>query len=89
MLITHPKNSLSQSERSSINELKENSEINIKRAHKGNTTVIMTREEKTKEGLTSLNVKENYKPLKVPVVGGTHKRVKHFLSELCLGHHID
>ena len=45
--ITEPKPNLPKSERKAIKELKENSEINIKRADKGTTTVIMNRTSKS------------------------------------------
>ena len=70
--ITKPKNNLPQPEHKAIiKELREKSEINIKKADKGTTTVIMNKEAKIKEGLTQLNVEENYKPLEAPMVGET------------------
>ena len=87
--ITHPKKTLSQPERQAIKALRENSKINIKKAFKGTTTVIMNKEEKINEGLMQLNVKENYKPLETPLVGETYNRVKQLISELHQKHHID
>lgn len=87
--ITHPKNNLSQPELQAIKELRENSEINIKKEDKGTTTVNLNKEEKIEEGLTQLNVKENYKPLETPMVGETYNRVKQLISELHQKHHID
>ena len=78
-----------QPERKAIKELRENSEINIKKADKGTTTVIMNKEAKIKEGLTQLNVEENYKPLEAPMVGETYNRAKQLISELHQRHHID
>ena len=87
--ITKPKNNLPQPERKAIKELRGNSEINIKKADKRTTTVIMNKETKIKEGLTQLNVEENYKPLEAPMIGETYNRAKQLISELHQRHHID
>ena len=61
--ITKPKPNIPKSERKAIRQLKENSEINIKKADKGTTTVIMNKTDKIKEGMTLIEVKEHYRPL--------------------------
>ena len=61
--ITKPKPNIPKSERKAIRQLKENSEINIKKADKGTTTVIMNKIDKIKEGMTLIEVKEHYRPL--------------------------
>ena len=55
--ITEPKPNLPKSERKAIRELKENSEINIKKADKGTTTVIMNKIDKIKEGMSLIEAK--------------------------------
>lgn len=57
--ITKPKHNLSLNERKAITELKNNSEINIKWADKGTTTVIMHKQEKAKEGQVLLDDRNN------------------------------
>ena len=49
-------------ERKAITELKNNSEINVKKADKGTTTVIMNKLDKTQEGQTLLDDGNNYTP---------------------------
>ena len=74
--IDKPKNNLPVKERQAIKELKENKEINIKRADKGSTTVILNKKDKIHEGKAQLDDEENYKPLETPMVIETARRVK-------------
>ena len=48
--LSKPKHNLPYNERMAIRELKGNSEINIKKADKGTTTVIMNKQDKIREG---------------------------------------
>jgi len=48
--IFKPRNNLPCRERQAIKELKENTNINVKKADKGTTTVIMNKEDKIREG---------------------------------------
>ena len=48
--IIKPKQNLSRNERKALNELKQNKEINLKKADKGNTTVVMNIIHKIQEG---------------------------------------
>ena len=48
--ISKPKNNLPCNEFKAIRELKDNREINIKKADKGSTTVIMNKTDKITEG---------------------------------------
>ena len=48
--IFKPRNNLSYRERQAIKEFEQNTAINIKYAAKGTTTVIMNKEDKTREG---------------------------------------
>ena len=71
-----------KSEREAIRQLKENSEINIKKADKGTTTVIMNKIDKIKEGMTLIEVKEHLRPLEKPVVEETARKVRNIITEL-------
>lgn len=87
--ITKPKQNLPKNELKAITELKNNPEINIKRADKGTTTVIMHKQEKTMEGQVQLDDRTNYIPLETPMVVDTHKKVKQITKELHQGGYID
>ena len=87
--ITKPKPNMPKSEREAIRQLKENSEINIKKADKGTTTVIMNKTDKIKEGMTLIEVKEHYRPLQEPMVEETSKKVRKIITELYQKKHID
>ena len=87
--IAKPKQSLPKNELKAITELKNNPEINIKRADKGTTTVIMHKQEKTMEGQVQLDNRTNYIPRETPMVVDTHKKVKQITKELHQGGYID
>ena len=87
--IAKPKNNLPYNEIKAIIELKNNPEVNIKKADKGTTTVIMNKQDKIAEGQIQLNDEENYRPLASPMVEQTHTRVERLITELHQGHHID
>ena len=76
-------------ERKAITELKNNSEINVKKADKGTTTVIMNKLDKTQEGQTLLDDGNNYTPLEDPMAGATFQKVKQIVEELHQGSFID
>lgn len=57
-------------------ELKNNPEVNIKKADKGSTTVIMNKQDKIAEGQIQLNDEENYRPLATPMVKETSVKVE-------------
>ena len=48
--IIKPKHNLSRNERKALNELKHHTEINLKKADKGSTTVVMNKNDKIREG---------------------------------------
>jgi len=58
--IAKPKNNLPFNEIKAIKELKNNPDVNIKKADKGSTTVIMNKQDKIVEGQIQLNDVENY-----------------------------
>jgi len=66
---------LPHKERQAIRELKANSEINIKKADKGTTTVLMNKKDKIEKGQIQLDDKNNYRPLETPMVRETFDRV--------------
>ena len=49
-----------------LKELKNNSAINLKKADKGTTTVIMNKSNKIQEAEVQLENREHYKPLEAP-----------------------
>lgn len=86
--LTKPKNNLPPAERAALKALKRDSGINIKKADKGTTTVVMNTEDKKQEGQTQLDNINHYRPLKTPMVIDTQHRVEK-LIDLYRGNHID
>ena len=87
--IFKPKNNLPRNKILAIKELKQNPNINIKKADKGASTVIMHKEHKIHKGQIQLDVEENYKALSSPMVSETYKKVTHVIKSLRHGEHID
>ena len=87
--ISKPKNNLPYNEIKAIKELKDNPEINIKKADKGSTTVIMNKTDMIAEGQIQLDDEENYRPLTTPMVEETSARVERLITELHHNDHID
>ena len=69
--ITKPKQNLSRNDRKALSKLTQNKEINLKKADKGNTTVVMNTIHKIQEGQIQLNDQDNYRPLDSPMVKET------------------
>ena len=69
--------------------MRSNSEIIIKKADKGTTTVIMNKTDKIQEGQVQLNDRKNYMPLETPMVEETSRRVEEIINDLHQGNHID
>ena len=65
--IKRPKDNLSPGERPALHNLLGDKTIIVKKADKGTTTVIMSREQKIKEGQILLNDLDNYRPLDKPM----------------------
>ncbi|CAH3019250.1 unnamed protein product, partial [Porites evermanni] len=87
--ITKPKNNLSRNEVKALKELKNNPAINLKKADKGTTTVIMNKADKIHEAKVQLDNRKNYQRLKSPVVKTTQEKVNDLISRLHQGKHID
>ena len=87
--ILKTRNNLHHRERQAIKELEQNTNINVKKADKGTTTVIMNKEDKILEGQVLLDQRENYEPLPLPMVTETSQRVKELIKTLYQGSHID
>ena len=77
--ITKPKQNLSRNERKALNEMKQNKEINLKKADKGSTTVVMNTIDKIQEGQIQINDQNNYRPLDNPMVKETHSKVSRLI----------
>ena len=80
--ITKPKRNLSRNERKALNEMKQNKEINLKKADKGSTTVVMNTIDKIQEGQIQINDQNNYRPLDNPMVKETQQGVAFNYSPL-------
>ena len=88
--ISKAKNNLPPiNERQALKELKQNINIIIKKAEKGTTTVIMNKQDKTREGQNLLDKKENYKPLTLPMALETSQKAKELINGLHHGDPID
>ena len=82
MKITKPKNNLSCKEREALTELKQNKDINLKKADKGSTTVVMNKTDKIREGQIQIDDKHNYRPLFDPMVKEMHSKVLRLITDL-------
>ena len=75
-----PKNNLSHNEYKALTELKKNTDIVLKKADKGTTTVIMNKCDKIQEAQIQLNNREHYKPLRNPMAVETSQRVQELVK---------
>ena len=87
--ITKPKHNLPLNERKPITELKNHSEINVKKADKGTAIVIMNKRDKTQKGQILLDDRNNYTPIEEPMVEATSQKVKQITEGLCQGGYIE
>ena len=69
--------------------LKCDTNISLKKADKGTTTVALNIEDKIKEGQTHLDKRENHRLLVNPMVEETNLKLQQLISELYLGNLID
>ena len=69
-----PKDNISTGERQALKELSRNKSIILKKSDKGNTTVLMSRQDKLNEGQVLFDDLNNYRPLDKPVAETTTKK---------------
>ena len=84
-----PKDNISTGERQALIELSRNKSIILKKSDKGNTTVLMSRQDKLNEGQALLNDSNNYRPLDKPMVETTTKKAQQLIKTLLSEGHID
>ena len=87
--ITKPKCNLSHNEHKEVKELQKNTAINLKRADKGSTTVILNKRDKIKEAQVQLDNSDHYRPHENPMVTETLRRVTKLITQQHDGKHID
>ena len=63
--------------------------LSVKKADKGTTTVIMSREQKIKEGQILLNDLDNYRPLEKQMAVETAEKIKQLTTSMLTEGHID
>ena len=81
-----PMNNLSHNEQRELKILRENTEINLKKADRGTRTVVLNTADKI---LVQLDNGEHYRPLLRPMVKDTSLRVLILVNELYQQNHID
>ena len=59
---------MSRKERKALNELKQSTDRNLKKADKGSTTVVMNKSDQIREGQIQIDDQQNYTPLAEPMV---------------------
>ena len=84
-----PKDNLSPGERRALHNLLGDKTIIVKKADKGTTTVIMSREQKIKEGQILLNDLDNYRPLEKQMADETVEKIKQLTTSMLTESHID
>ena len=72
-----------------LKELWNKSAINLKKADKGTTTVIMNKSNKIQEAEVQLENREHYKPLEAPMVNMTQTKVNQITDKLHRGKYTD
>ena len=87
--ITKPKHNLSRNEQKALNELKQNHNINLKKADKGSTTVVVNKPDKIREGQTQIDDENNYSPLTEPMAKETQSEVSRLITNMHREKHID
>ena len=84
-----PKDKISTGEHRALKELSRNKSIILKKSDKGNTTVLMSRQDKLNEGQVLLDDLNNYRPLDKPMVETTTKKAQQLIKTLLSEGHID
>ena len=80
---------LSAKEWEALQKLRANTTVNIKKADKGNTTVVMDTQRKITEGSDQVYDTNYYTPLQEPIVASTANKVKLIVNKLYVNKHID
>ena len=83
-----PKDNISTGERQALKELSRNKSIILKKSDKGNTTVLMSRQDKLNEGQVLLNDSDNYRPLDKTMVETTTKKAQQLIKTVLPESHI-
>ena len=86
---SNEKDNLSARQREALKTLSANKEINLKKADKGTTTVIMDTKQKIQEGLEQVSNENFYKPLETPIVSSTMAKFGNIVKTLFDNGHID
>ena len=76
------KPNLTPGELQALKQLSRDKTIILKKADKGTTSVMMSKESKINEGLALLNEKNNYQPLTQPMVETTTRKVTQLIKSL-------
>ena len=76
-------------ERIALKELRSNTEIIIKKADQGTTTVIMNKNDKIQEDQVQLDDRQNNTPPEAPMAQETSQKVQEITNDLHQGGHID
>ena len=76
------KNNLSCKEHEALTELKQNTDINLKKADKGSTTVVRNKTDEIREGQIQMDDKHNHRPLSEPMVKETHSNVLRLITDI-------
>ena len=87
--LTKPKDNLLNTERKALKTLRENPNINLKKADKGTRTVVLNTVDKIREGQIQLDNPVHYQPLERPMVVETSLRVQQLVKELHEHNYID
>ena len=87
--ITRQKPNLSRKERKTLRVLQQSKDLNFKKADKGNTLIVMDKNDKIQEGQVQINDLDNYTPLDKPIVKETHTKVSRLISKLHRDNYID
>ena len=77
-----PKPNLIPGELQALKQLSLDKTIILKKADKGTTSVMMSKESKINEGLALLNEKNDYQPLTQPMVETTTRKVTQLIKSL-------
>jgi len=89
VVFSDTKDNLTAKQRQTLNTLRANKRVNLKRADKGTTTVVMDTVEKIKEGNEQVSNKKFYIPLSEPIVSSTTTKIKALVNTLLKEKQID